>query len=101
MEGWLCPAPLRYFDQAPKQIYARGEGARRLILETHTRTLSAVYGAGLNVATPAAKGSAGNQGTISRVREASQIFSRPRNGLAVPDLAHRRGMSEIRHVTAA
>jgi hypothetical protein len=23
MEGWLCPALLRYFDQAPKQIYVQ------------------------------------------------------------------------------
>jgi hypothetical protein len=23
MEGWLCPALFRYFDQAPKRIYAR------------------------------------------------------------------------------
>jgi hypothetical protein len=25
MEGWLCPALLKYFDQAPKHIYARFE----------------------------------------------------------------------------
>ena len=25
MEGWLCPALLKYFDQAPKTIYARFE----------------------------------------------------------------------------
>ncbi len=24
-EGWLCPALLKYFDTAPKQIYARFE----------------------------------------------------------------------------
>jgi len=23
MEGWLCPALFRYFDQAPKQLYAQ------------------------------------------------------------------------------
>ena len=25
MEGWLCPALLRYFDKAPKHIFARFE----------------------------------------------------------------------------
>ncbi len=25
MEGWLCPALLRYFDKAPNHIYARFE----------------------------------------------------------------------------
>ncbi len=25
MEGWLCPALFEYFDEAPKQIYARFE----------------------------------------------------------------------------
>lgn len=25
MEGWLCPALFRYFDDAPKHIYARFE----------------------------------------------------------------------------
>ena len=25
MEGWLCPALLKYFDEAPRQIYARFE----------------------------------------------------------------------------
>ena len=25
MEGWLCPALLKYFDTAPKRIYARFE----------------------------------------------------------------------------
>jgi hypothetical protein len=25
MEGWLCPALLRYFDAAPKEIFARFE----------------------------------------------------------------------------
>ena len=25
MEGWLCPALLEYFDEAPAQIYARFE----------------------------------------------------------------------------
>ena len=25
MEGWLCPALLKYFDQAPKTLYARFE----------------------------------------------------------------------------
>ena len=25
MEGWLCPAPLKYFDESPKHIYARFE----------------------------------------------------------------------------
>ena len=27
MEGWLCPALLKYFDEAPKEIYARFEKA--------------------------------------------------------------------------
>ncbi len=26
MEGWLCPALLKYFDAPPKEIYARFEG---------------------------------------------------------------------------
>lgn len=26
MEGWLCPALLRYFDQAPKEIYVQIKG---------------------------------------------------------------------------
>ena len=25
MEGWLCPALLKYFDETPKHIYARFE----------------------------------------------------------------------------
>ena len=25
LEGWLCPALLEYFDEAPKEIYARFE----------------------------------------------------------------------------
>jgi len=25
IEGWLCPALFKYFDQAPKQLYARAE----------------------------------------------------------------------------
>lgn len=25
MEGWLCPALLKYFDQAPAQLYVRAE----------------------------------------------------------------------------
>jgi hypothetical protein len=25
MEGWLCPALLRYFDQAPEKLYAKFE----------------------------------------------------------------------------
>ena len=25
MEGWLCPALFKYFDEAPKEIYARFE----------------------------------------------------------------------------
>ena len=25
MEGWLCPALFRYFDQAPQQLYGRAE----------------------------------------------------------------------------
>ena len=25
MDGWLCPALLKYFDEAPKHIYARFE----------------------------------------------------------------------------
>lgn len=25
MEGWLCPALLRYFDQAPAELYVRAE----------------------------------------------------------------------------
>lgn len=24
-EGWLCPALLKYFDQAPREIYAKAE----------------------------------------------------------------------------
>jgi hypothetical protein len=26
-EGWLCPALLRYFEQAPKQLYVQVKGA--------------------------------------------------------------------------
>ena len=26
MEGWLCPALLRYFETAPERIYLRAEG---------------------------------------------------------------------------
>ncbi len=29
MEGWLCPALLKYFDEAPKEIYARFESRHR------------------------------------------------------------------------
>ena len=29
MEGWLCPALLRYFDAAPKRIYCRILGFRQ------------------------------------------------------------------------
>ena len=25
LEGWLCPALFKYFDQAPKEIYAKAE----------------------------------------------------------------------------
>jgi hypothetical protein len=25
MEGWLCPALLKYFDHAPKELYAKAE----------------------------------------------------------------------------
>jgi len=25
MEGWLCPALFRYFDQAPKELYVKAE----------------------------------------------------------------------------
>jgi len=25
IEGWLCPALFKYFDQAPKELYARAE----------------------------------------------------------------------------
>jgi hypothetical protein len=28
MEGWLCPALFKYFDQAPAELYARAEPAR-------------------------------------------------------------------------
>lgn len=28
MEGWLCPALLKYFDEAPGEIYARFEAKR-------------------------------------------------------------------------
>ncbi len=28
MEGWLCPAMFRYFDEAPKKIYVRAEPKR-------------------------------------------------------------------------
>ena len=27
-EGWLCPALFKYFDEAPKHIYATANGAR-------------------------------------------------------------------------
>ena len=29
MEGWLCPALLKYFDQAPKEIYIKAEAKMR------------------------------------------------------------------------
>ncbi len=29
MEGWLCPALFKYFDEAPKAIYARFEAAKK------------------------------------------------------------------------
>lgn len=29
MEGWLCPAMLKYFDQAPVNIYARAEAIKK------------------------------------------------------------------------
>jgi hypothetical protein len=25
MEGWLCPALFRYFDEAPEEIYVKAE----------------------------------------------------------------------------
>ena len=28
MEGWLCPALLKYFDHAPKEIYVRVEAKK-------------------------------------------------------------------------
>ena len=28
MEGWLCPALLKYFDEPPKKIYAKFEGKK-------------------------------------------------------------------------
>ena len=28
LEGWLCPALFKYFDEAPKEIYARFEERR-------------------------------------------------------------------------
>jgi hypothetical protein len=28
MEGWLCPALFKYFDQAPKKIYAQFKNNR-------------------------------------------------------------------------
>ena len=28
MEGWLCPALFRYFEQAPSELYCRGESAK-------------------------------------------------------------------------
>ena len=27
MEGWLCPALFKYFDEAPKELYAQFKGA--------------------------------------------------------------------------
>lgn len=27
-KGWLCPALLRYFDEAPEEIYVKGESKR-------------------------------------------------------------------------
>lgn len=29
MEGWLCPALFRYFDQAPPELYVKAEPLRR------------------------------------------------------------------------
>jgi hypothetical protein len=29
MEGWLCPALFKYFDAAPKKLYARAEPATK------------------------------------------------------------------------
>ena len=29
MEGWLCPALFKYFDEAPKKLYARAEPLAR------------------------------------------------------------------------
>ena len=29
IEGWLCPALLRYFDKAPAELYARAESKSR------------------------------------------------------------------------
>lgn len=29
MEGWLCPALFKYFDEAPKKLYARAEPLKR------------------------------------------------------------------------
>jgi hypothetical protein len=28
MEGWLCPALFRYFDEAPEEIYVKAEAKR-------------------------------------------------------------------------
>jgi hypothetical protein len=28
MEGWLCPALFRYFDEAPRELYVRAEPIR-------------------------------------------------------------------------
>jgi len=29
MEGWLCPALFRYFDEAPPELYVKAEPIRR------------------------------------------------------------------------
>jgi hypothetical protein len=29
MEGWLCPALLRYFDTAPRELYCKAEAKER------------------------------------------------------------------------
>jgi hypothetical protein len=29
MEGWLCPALLRYFDEAPTELYVRAESLKQ------------------------------------------------------------------------
>jgi hypothetical protein len=28
MEGWLCPALFRYFDEAPAELYVKAEALR-------------------------------------------------------------------------
>ena len=54
MEGWLCPALFRYFDQAPKETLCAGKGAGLILVRSHggphIRKRSAVAAAGLCVA---------------------------------------------------